>query len=61
MRWSMIKAVIRIDLYRLFKTRDYWIPLVILGGLFFVILPVILLGSLNFIQRSPMIGATGSC
>ena len=59
MRWSMIKAVVRIDLYRLFKTRDYWIPLVILGGLFFVILPVILLGSLNFIQRSPMIGQIG--
>ena len=55
----MIKAVVRIDLYRLFKTRDYWIPLVILGGLFFVILPVILLGSLNFIQRSPMIGQIG--
>jgi len=55
----MIKAVIRIDLYRLFKTKDYWIPLLILGGLFFVILPVILLGSLNFIQRSPVIGQLG--
>ncbi|GMQ94353.1 MAG: hypothetical protein BMS9Abin12_1841 [Acidimicrobiia bacterium] len=59
MRWPMIKAVIRIDLYRLFKTKDYWIPLLILGGLFFVILPVILLGSLNFIQRSPVIGQLG--
>ncbi len=59
MRWTMIKAVIRIDLYRLFKTKDYWIPLIILGGLFFVVLPVILLGSLSLIQASPMIGQIG--
>ncbi len=59
MRWQMIKAVIRIDLYRLFKTRDYWIPLLILGGLFFVILPVILLGSLGLVQSSPMVGQIG--
>ncbi len=55
MRWSMLKAVIRVDLYRLFKTKDYWIPLLILGGIFFVILPVILLGSLGLVQHSPVI------
>lgn len=55
----MIKAVIRVDLYGLFKAKDYWIPLAILGGVFFVILPIILLGSLGFAQRSPMIGQIG--
>jgi len=55
----MIKAVVRIDLYRLFKTKDYWIPLVILGASFFVVLPVILLGSLSLIEQSPMIGQIG--
>ena len=55
----MIKAVIRIDLYRLFKTKDYWIPLLILGGLFFVVMPVILLGSLGLVQRSPAIAQIG--
>ena len=52
MRWIMVKAVIRADLHRLFKTRDYWIPLVILGALFFVVLPAALLGSLTLVERS---------
>lgn len=55
----MIKAVIRIDLYRLFKTKDYWIPLVILGGLFFVVLPAIMLGLLSAVQSSPMVSQIG--
>jgi len=55
----MIKAVIRIDLYRLFKTKDYWIPLVILGGLFFVVMPAILLGSIGLVERSPILGQIG--
>jgi ABC-type Na+ efflux pump permease subunit len=55
----MIKAVIRIDLYRLFKTKDYWIPLVILGGLFFVVMPAILLGSIGLVQNSPILGQIG--
>ncbi|MDK1019637.1 MAG: ABC transporter permease subunit [Actinomycetota bacterium] len=59
MRWTMIKAVIRIDLYRLFKTKDYWIPLVILSGIFFVLLPGVLLGSLGLAQPSPILGQIG--
>jgi ABC-2 type transport system permease protein len=59
MRWPMIKAVVRIDLFRLFKTKDYWIPLVILGGIFFVVLPIILLGSLGLVQQSAAIGQIG--
>ncbi len=55
----MIKAVIRIDLYRLFKTKDYWIPLVILGGLFFVVMPAILLGSIGLVEHSPILGQIG--
>ncbi|MEN8042179.1 MAG: ABC transporter permease subunit [Actinomycetota bacterium] len=59
MRWPMVKAVIRIDLYRLFRTKDYWIPLMILGGMFFVVLPAILLGSLGVVQQSPIAGQIG--
>ena len=59
MRWTMIKAVIRIDLYRLFKTKDYWIPLVILSGILFVLLPGVLLGSLGLAQPSPILGQIG--
>lgn len=52
MRWTMVKAVIRADLHRLFKTRDYWIPLVILGGLFFVVLPAMLLGTMSLVEQA---------
>jgi hypothetical protein len=56
----MVKAVMRADLTRLLKTRDYWIPLVILGGLFFVVLPALLLGSMSIIdQRSTMVSQIG--
>jgi len=55
MRWAMVKAVTRADLYRLFRTRDYWIPLVILGSMFFVVMPVLLLGSMALIQQQSSI------
>lgn len=51
MRWRMVKAVVFADLYRLLKTRDYWIPLIILGGVFFIVLPAILLGSMSLVRE----------
>jgi ABC-2 type transport system permease protein len=59
MRWSMVKAVVRADLYRLLKTRDYWIPLLILAGMFFVILPAILLGSLSLVRQGGFVTQIG--
>ena len=59
MRWKMVKAVIRADLYRLFKTRDYWIPLLILGGMFFVVLPAILLGAMSTVKQTNAIAQIG--
>ena len=44
MRWSKVWTVARIDLHRLFISKDYWIPMVILGGIFFVFIPWVLLG-----------------
>lgn len=55
----MVKAVVRTDLYRLLKTRDYWIPLMILGGLFFVVLPAILLGSMSLVQQGGITAQIG--
>jgi ABC-type Na+ efflux pump permease subunit len=55
MRSSMVRAVVRADLHRLFKTRDYWIPLLILGGMFFVVLPAILLGAMALVQQQSTI------
>ena len=60
MRWSMVRAVVRADLHRLFKTKDYWIPLMILGGMFFVVLPAILLGSMSLVrQQSTIVSQIG--
>ncbi|HEX9643462.1 MAG TPA: ABC transporter permease subunit [Acidimicrobiia bacterium] len=43
MRFDRVWTVARIDLRRLFKSRDYWIPMSLLAGLFFVIIPWIML------------------
>jgi ABC-type Na+ efflux pump permease subunit len=57
MRWSKVWTVARIDLHRLFISKDYWIPMVILGGIFFVFIPWVLLGvvtrpqSINIVQQ----------
>jgi ABC-type Na+ efflux pump permease subunit len=55
----MVKAVMKADLYRLLKTRDYWIPLVILGGLFFVVMPALLLGSMSLVRQGGMASQIG--
>ncbi len=60
MRRSMVKAVVKADLFRLVKSRDYWIPLVILSGMFFIILPAILLGAMSFVQETSAITQIGS-
>ncbi len=56
----MVKAVVWVDLYRLVRTKDYWVPLLILGSVFFVVLPVVLLGSISLVQHSPMVGQIGA-
>lgn len=61
MRYSMVRAVIQADLFRLVRTRDYWIPLSILGGLFFVVMPAVLLGAFSLVENTGggMIGQIG--
>lgn len=43
MRWSKAWIVARIDLRKLLLSRDYWMPLLILSGIFFVFMPIVLL------------------
>jgi ABC-type Na+ efflux pump permease subunit len=43
LQWAHIRTVARTDLKQLAQARDYWIPMVILGGLFFVFVPTVLL------------------
>ena len=41
--WNHIWTVARTDLKQLAQARDYWIPMLILGGIFFVFVPTVLL------------------
>ena len=43
LQWSHVRTVARTDLKQLAQARDYWIPMLILGGIFFVFVPTVLL------------------
>lgn len=44
---DQIMTVARTDLKQLIQAKDFWIPMILLGGIFFVILPTILLGTIT--------------
>lgn len=43
LQWAHVRTVARTDLKQLAQARDYWIPMLILGGIFFVFVPTALL------------------
>ncbi len=43
LHWSHIRTVARTDLKQLAQARDYWIPMLILGAIFFIFVPTVLL------------------
>ncbi len=43
MKWNRALTVARIDLRRLFKSRDYWVPMGLLAAIFFILMPWVLL------------------
>ena len=47
LNWGHVLTVARTDLKQLLQARDFWIPMMILGGLFFVVLPTILLSTIT--------------
>jgi ABC-type Na+ efflux pump permease subunit len=50
--WKNVRAIARLDLRRLFKSKDYWIPLTILATLFFVVIPLFALGTVENLART---------
>jgi ABC-2 type transport system permease protein len=46
MQLAAVSTVARTDLKQLVQARDYWVPMLILGGIFFVFIPLVLLLSL---------------
>lgn len=51
----MVIAVARTDLQRLFKSRDYWIPMMVLAGIFFVVVPGILLAAVKGAEQTRIV------
>ncbi len=45
--WSRTWTVARTDLRQLVQARDFWIPMVLLGSIFFLVIPTILLISIT--------------
>ncbi len=43
LHWGHVLTVARTDLKQLAQARDYWVPMLILGGIFFVFVPTVLL------------------
>jgi ABC-2 type transport system permease protein len=45
--WSRMMTVTRTDLRQLVQSRDFWLPMLILGGFFFLVVPAFLLGTIT--------------
>jgi len=53
--WSRVATVARTDLRQLIQSRDFWGPMVLLGGLFFIIIPTVLLFAITKVQTVDMV------
>ena len=47
MNYSRMLTVMRTDLKQLAQSKDFWVPMTLLGGLFFLVIPAILLSVIN--------------
>lgn len=56
MSWDHVWAIAGVDLRRLFKSKDYWIPLMILAVLFFVVVPFLSLSMLGRLADTSLAG-----
>ena len=54
MSWDHVRAIAGIDMRRLFKSKDYWIPLMMLATLFFVFMPLLALSVIGMLANTAM-------
>jgi ABC-2 type transport system permease protein len=59
MNTARMLTVARIDLRRLFKSKDYWIPMGVLAGIFFLGLPYLLLTIVTSTTSSDLVNKIG--
>lgn len=55
MSWAHIMAMAGADLRRLFKSKDYWIPLILMAGLFFVVIPFFSLSMIGSLENTQFV------
>lgn len=55
MNWSRVRTVARTDLEQLRVSRDFWVPMGVLGAFFFLVVPAILLVSIVHIGNNPAV------
>jgi len=55
MNWHRVFVVAKTDLRQLREARDFWLPMVALGAIFFVIVPTILLLAINQVGDGPAV------
>ena len=60
LNWRRMLVITRTDLRQLRQSRDFWIPMAILAGLFFVVLPTLLLLALGTAQRVEVVRQIGA-
>lgn len=56
MNWNQTFTVARTDLKQLIQAKDFWVPMVILGSLFFCVVPLILLTLITQIGSVEVVG-----
>lgn len=59
MNWRRAMVIARTDLKQLRVSRDFWIPMMIMAGLFFVIIPTTLLFAISHLQDVEIIKKVG--
>lgn len=55
MNWARVRTIVRTDLRQLFKSRDYWGPLIVLAFLFFVVIPGMALFSVTQVESNEFV------
>jgi len=54
--WGRVRTVARTDLKQLIVSKDFWVPMGILGAFFFLLVPAVLLLSITHIGNNPAVG-----
>jgi len=54
--WHRVMAVAKIELKQLAQARDFWLPMLVLGSVFFVVTPAVLLTTITSIGGNETVG-----